>query len=211
MHCILCFCHIHLLVSLLFGVRFLRVFNKDDCALSKYRQLYFYLNLYAFYLFIFSWLSWPASPLYYWIKVGFPSSSTGKESACNAGDLGLIPGLGRSPAARKSYPLQYSGLENSMDCIVLGLQRVRHDWATFTITFKVVRVVITIYIYIYIYIFFFFWLLYQGRMVSLFELERILLLLLGKVCVELIYFLLKYFVELTSEVIWVWSFLCWMF
>ena len=207
MHCILCFCHIHLLVSLFFGVRFLRVFNKDDCALSKYRQLYFYLNLYLkyFYLFIFSWLSWPASPLYYWIKVGFPSSSTGKESACNAGDLGLIPGLGRSPAARKSYPLQYSGLENSMDCIVLGFQRVRHDWATFTITFNVVRVVITIYIYIF---FFPGFCIKVGWSHCLSWKEFFLLLLLGKVCVELIYFLLKYFVEFTSEVIWVWSFLC---
>ena len=42
-------------------------------------------------------------------------SSAGKESACNAGDLGSIPGLGRSPGEEKGYPLQYSGLENSMD------------------------------------------------------------------------------------------------
>ena len=48
----------------------------------------------------------------------FLDSSVGKESACNAGDLGSIPGLGRSPGEGKSYPLQYSGLENSMDCIV---------------------------------------------------------------------------------------------
>ena len=50
--------------------------------------------------------------------LGFPYGSAGKESACNAGDLGLIPGLGRSPGERNSYPLQYFGLENSMDCIV---------------------------------------------------------------------------------------------
>ena len=43
------------------------------------------------------------------------ASSVGKESACNVGDLGLIPGLGRSPVEGKGYPLQYSGLENSMD------------------------------------------------------------------------------------------------
>ena len=49
--------------------------------------------------------------------LGFPGCSAGKESACNAGDLGLIPGLGRSPGDRKGYPFQYSGLENSMDCI----------------------------------------------------------------------------------------------
>ena len=44
--------------------------------------------------------------------------SSGKESACNAGDLGLIPGLGRYPEEGNGYQLQYSGLENSMDCIV---------------------------------------------------------------------------------------------
>ena len=47
--------------------------------------------------------------------MGFPGGSDGKESACNAGDLGSIPGLGRSPGEGNSYPLQCSGLENSMD------------------------------------------------------------------------------------------------
>ena len=51
------------------------------------------------------------------IFAGFPDSSVGKESACNAGDLGLIPGLGRSPGEGKGYPLQYSGLENSMESL----------------------------------------------------------------------------------------------
>ena len=46
---------------------------------------------------------------------GFPCGLAGKESACNAGDLGSIPGLERSPGEGKGYPLQYSGLENSMD------------------------------------------------------------------------------------------------
>ena len=46
---------------------------------------------------------------------GFPGGSNGKESACNAGDLGSVPGLGRSPGEGNGYPLQYSGLENSMD------------------------------------------------------------------------------------------------
>ena len=45
----------------------------------------------------------------------FSSDSDGKESACNGEDLGLIPGLGRSPGEENSYPLQYCGLENSMD------------------------------------------------------------------------------------------------
>ena len=55
-------------------------------------------------------------------------------NACNDGDLGLIPGLGRSPKDGKGYPLQYSGLEDSRDCIVqsMGLQRFRHDWVAFT-------------------------------------------------------------------------------
>ena len=47
----------------------------------------------------------------------FPDDSAGKESTCSAGDLGSIPGLGRSPGEGNSYPLQYSGLENSMDCM----------------------------------------------------------------------------------------------
>ena len=50
--------------------------------------------------------------------VGFPGGSAGKESACSAGDLGSIHGLGRSPGEGKGYPLLGSGLENSMDCIV---------------------------------------------------------------------------------------------
>ena len=54
------------------------------------------------------------------ISMGFPGSSDGKKSACNAGDLGLVPGLGMSPGKRKGYPLQYSGLENPMDS--MGLQ-----------------------------------------------------------------------------------------
>ena len=46
---------------------------------------------------------------------GFPGGSASKESACNVGDLGSIPGLGQSPGKGNGYPLQYSGLENSMD------------------------------------------------------------------------------------------------
>ena len=50
-----------------------------------------------------------------------PCGSAGKEYTCNLGDLGLIPRLGRSPGKGNGYPLQYSGLENSMDCIVHGV------------------------------------------------------------------------------------------
>ena len=54
------------------------------------------------------------------VFLGFPGGSAGKEFAYNAGHLGLIPGLRRSPGKGKGCPLQYSGLENSMDCIVHG-------------------------------------------------------------------------------------------
>ena len=53
----------------------------------------------------------------------FPGSSAGEDSACNVGDLGLIAGLGRSPGEGNSYPLQYSGLENSRDYIVHGVHK----------------------------------------------------------------------------------------
>ena len=59
------------------------------------------------------------------ITQGFPGSSAGKESACSAGDLGSIPGLGRSPGEGKGYLLQYSGLGNSTDCIVHGVAKSR--------------------------------------------------------------------------------------
>ena len=52
---------------------------------------------------------------------GLPGSSAGKEASCKEGELGLIPGLRRSPGEGNSYPLQYSGLENSMDCIAPGV------------------------------------------------------------------------------------------
>ena len=63
--------------------------------------------------------------------VGFPYSSVGKESACNAGDLNSIPGLGRSPGEGKGYPHQYSGLENSMDCIVYGVRKSQTQLSDF--------------------------------------------------------------------------------
>ena len=129
------------------------------------------------------------------IQCGFPDSSVGKESACNAGDHGWIPGSRRStkewtgyplqyswsslvvqlvknlpairetwvqslggkiPWKREVYPLQYSGLENSMDCIVHGSRRVGYDWATFTLLWwfnsllcstKFVSILLEIYYY----------------------------------------------------------------
>ena len=67
-------------------------------------------------------------------KVGFPCSSAGKESACSAGDLGLIPGLGRSPGEGKGYPFQCSGLENSMDYIVNGVAKSQTQLSDFHFT-----------------------------------------------------------------------------
>ena len=67
--------------------------------------------------------------------MGFPDSSVGKESACNAGDMGSIPGLGRSPGKRNGNPLQYSYLENPMDkgawrATVHGVETVGHNLVT---------------------------------------------------------------------------------
>ena len=60
---------------------------------------------------------------YYALHLSFPGGSAGKESACNEGDLGSIHGLGRSPGEGNGYPLQYSGQENSIDCIVHGVTK----------------------------------------------------------------------------------------
>ena len=57
--------------------------------------------------------------------MGFPCGSAGKESTCSVGDLGSIPGLGRSPGEGKGYPLQDSGLENSMDFTVHEVAKSR--------------------------------------------------------------------------------------
>ena len=66
--------------------------------------------------------------------MGFPGESDGRESACNAGDLGSIPRLGRSPGEGKGYPLQYSGLENSTDFIVHGVTKSRTRLSDFHFT-----------------------------------------------------------------------------
>ena len=63
----------------------------------------------------------------FFLYVGFPGGSAGKESACNVGDLDSILGLGRSPGEGKGCALQYSGLEKSTDYIFVGLQSVKQD------------------------------------------------------------------------------------
>ena len=62
---------------------------------------------------------WLPAPVF----LGFPCGLTDKESTCNVGNLDSVPGLGRSPGEGKGYPLQYSGLENSMDYIVHGVAK----------------------------------------------------------------------------------------
>ena len=69
------------------------------------------------------------------LLMGFPGGSVGKKSVCNAGDAGLIPGLGRFPGGGHGNPLQYSCLENLMDrrarrATVHGVARIRHDFVT---------------------------------------------------------------------------------
>ena len=68
--------------------------------------------------------SWP----FLWLNLlvswtGFSGGSAGKESSCNVGDLGSVPGLGKSPGEGKGYPLRYSGLKNSVDCIIHGVAK----------------------------------------------------------------------------------------
>ena len=65
-----------------------------------------------------------------------PGGSAGKESACNMRDLGLIPGLGRSRGEGNDYPLQYSGLENSLDYIVHGVTKRRTQLSDFHFTYS---------------------------------------------------------------------------
>jgi len=67
--------------------------------------------------------------------LGVPCGSAGKESAFSAGDLGSIPGLGRSPGEENSYPLQYSALENFMDCIVCGVAKSQTRLSDFHFSF----------------------------------------------------------------------------
>ena len=77
------------------------------------------------------WLSTP-------IFLGFPGGSAGKEFAHSVGDLGLIPGLGRSPGEGNGYPLQFSGLENSMDCMVHGVARSYFHFLFFCLCFHAI-------------------------------------------------------------------------
>ena len=89
---------------------------------------------------VYSWVGkirWRRDTLPTPVFLGFPCGSAGKESTCNVGDLGLIPGLGRSPGEGKGYPFQYAGLENSMDCTVYGVAKSRTWLSDFHFQFSV--------------------------------------------------------------------------
>ena len=75
--------------------------------------------------------------------MGFPGGSDSKEFPCNVGDLGSIPGLGRSPGEGKGYPLQYYGLEISMDCIVPGVTKSQTRLSNFH--FQLITLVTTLF------------------------------------------------------------------
>ena len=79
-------------------------------------------------------MAWRRDRLPTTVFLGFPSGSAGKESACNVGDLDSVLGLGRSPGEGNGYPVQYSGLENSMDCIVQGVAKSRTPLSDFHFT-----------------------------------------------------------------------------
>ena len=99
----------------------------------------------------------------YVYKIGFLHGSVGKEVACNAGDIGLIPGSGRYPGERNGNSLQYSCLENSMDrgawlATVHGVTRFGLDLVTkplqpytYTYIYTYTHIYIHTYIYIYVY------------------------------------------------------------
>ena len=80
----------------------------------------------------------------YHAVLGFPCGSAGKESACNGGDLGSVPGLRRCPGERKGYPVQCSGLENPMDCIDYGVAKSWTRLSNFHITSHHHAVLITV-------------------------------------------------------------------
>ena len=76
------------------------------------------------------------------VFLGLPCGSGCKESSCSAGDLGSISGLGRSPGEGKDYPPQYSGLENSMDCIVHGVAKSQIWLSHFHLLYKEVEIAV---------------------------------------------------------------------
>ena len=104
--------------------------NKREWNIKKKKKKRIHLQCrrprFHFWVRKFSWRKDRLSTL---VFLGFPDDSAGKESAWNVGDLGSIPGLGWSPREGNSYSLQYSGLENSMDCTVHGITKSVDPWS----------------------------------------------------------------------------------
>ena len=101
---------------------------------------FFNLNWYFYNRSMTIFLSYHSWPGLFTNLTGFPCSSVGKESACNEGNLGSVPGLGRSPGGENGNPFQYSCLEYPMDrgawqTTVYAVPRVGHDWVTKHILF----------------------------------------------------------------------------
>ena len=120
-----------------------RVKHTEKILNKMNREIYWHLS------YVYKFITWDSDTaiIIYWIlfsltwggnwreSLTFPGGSNSKESACNVGDRGLIPGSGRSPREGNGNPLQYSCLENSMDGEVwhsMRSQRVGHDWETNT-------------------------------------------------------------------------------
>ena len=85
--------------------------------------------------------------------LGFPGVSDNKESACSTGDLGSIPGLGRSPGEGNGYSLQYSFLENSMDrgASWATVQGVAKSWTQLRLTFSLLSLIVGKYLISFIF------------------------------------------------------------
>ena len=98
------------------------------------------------------------------VFLGFPCGLAGKESTCNAGDLGLTPGLGRSPGEGRGYQLRYSGLENSINCIVHGVTKSWTRLSDFHFTSPP-----------HVYLFRFFFFCHNYIIINIFELESFFL------------------------------------
>ena len=109
--------HIHRCIHtthLLYPAIILVIVNSATRSITV--RIYFWINvLKVLYIYIYIYTHPRVELLDHTVALGFPAGSDGKESACNAGDLGWIPGSRRSPGERNGYPLQYSSLESSMD------------------------------------------------------------------------------------------------
>ena len=121
--------------------QFVVIHTVKDFGVVNKAEIDVFLKLSCFVLFFFLIIQWmlaiwslvPLPSLIKNLKKGFLCASAGKKSICNVGDLDSIPGLGRSPGEGNSYPLQYPGLENSMDCIVHGVSKSQTRlWASLT-------------------------------------------------------------------------------